>query len=199
MGYSVTAHAKDNPSLYKMWEFMQKYYTKPTTLFGGENCYSRLAVNFGKGAQTEGLSYDRSRSAIGFDYNAVGLERDYIFSVVKWMALKIGKTKLIRNVGEVPYYVYDGHEKGLIFVESIWGDKVPKEDRCCIVNDVGFKALASKYVGCPAYDEAKNKKAWVNKHLKLYSELCGITWQEVDKKIHNELIRLDTEYKKFIV
>jgi hypothetical protein len=194
MGYSVSVHAKDIPSLYKMWDFMQKFYTKPTTLFGRKDCYSRLATNFGKGARLYGLSYDHSRSAIGFDYNACGLERDYIFQVVGWMTLKIGKTKTIRNVGEVPYYVYDGHEKSLIFVESIWGDRIPKKYKYAAVNDVGFKSLASEYVGVPAYEKESNKQAWLEERLSAYSKLYGISWQEIDEKIHNELIRLDTEY-----
>jgi hypothetical protein len=198
MGYSVTTHAKNKELLLRMWEFMLKHYVEPSKVFGTKNNYSRLAINIKKECES-GLSYDHARLAIGFDYNACEPEWDYIFLVVRWMTLKIGQTKLIKNVGEVPFYVYDGYEKRPVFVKNIWKDKIPEKYKSSAVNKVGFRSLSEKFIGCPAYDEAKNKKEWINKHLEAYAELIEIPWQKVDDKIHQELKKLDAKWAKELI
>jgi hypothetical protein len=192
MGYSIATRARSKKLLLNMWDFMQEHYTLPSDLFNQRDNYSRLAVNIFDDESS--LSYDSSKLAIGFDYNACEPERDYIYLVVKWMALKIGKSYKIRNVGEVPYYVYDGYEKCPIFVESLWKDNIPEKYKWALVNDIGFESLSKKYVGVPAYENAPNKKKWVEKKLSIYSELIEMPWREVDNKIHDELKKLDSVY-----
>lgn len=192
MGYSVTTRARSKKLLLNMWNFMQEHYTLPSDLFNQYGNYSRLAVNIFE--DEYGLSYDSSKLAIGFDYNACEPERDYIYLVVKWMALKIGKTYKLRNVGEVPYYVYDGCEKTPILVESSWKDKISEEYKWALVNDVGFKSLSKSYVGVPAYEDAPDQEKWIEKRLSVYSEIANMPWREVDKKIHDELKKLESLY-----
>lgn len=192
MGYSISCIAKNKVLLLKMWEFLQEHYVEPAQLFNQKDNYSRLAINI---ADSTGLSYDHRKNAIGFDYNACEPERDYIFLVVKWMAIKIGKTIKIKNVGEVPYYIYDGNEKCPIFVKTIW-NKIPDKYKSCIVDDVGFKSLADRYHGVPSFNEAPDKKAWLEERLAIYFELTGMTWQDIDKKIHIELKKLDKAFVK---
>jgi hypothetical protein len=197
MGYSVTVRAKSKKLLVNMWEFMLEHYVSPSELFSQTGNYSRLAININKDSD-DSLSYDSSKSAIGFDYNACEPERDYIFSVVKWMALKIGKTFKIKGVGEVPYYVYDGEEKMPIFVKSLWGKNVPEKYSWAVVNNVGFKSLIKKYIGVLSYEKAPNKKAWIDEKLRTYSELTEMSWMEVDNRIHRELKKLDIKYSRIV-
>jgi len=191
MGYSVSVRARSKKLLLNMWNFMQEHYTPPSDLFNKSYNFSRLAVNIFDDESS--LSYDSSKLAIGFDYNACDPERDYIYSIINWMALKIGKTYKIRNVGEVPYYVYDGYEKTPIFVESLWKDNIPEKYKWALVTDIGFMPFDKKFIGVPAYDEASDKKKFIEEKLKYYS-IPGMSGRDVEEKIHNELKRLDSLY-----
>lgn len=193
MGYSISVRPKYKKSLIKMWDFMQENYTEPKILFNQNGNYSRLALNMDK---DNGLSYENNKYAIGFDYNACEPERDYIFSVIKWMAIKISKLYKIKNIGEVPCYIYDGYEIIPVFVKNIWKNIISKEYKHDLVNDIGFKSLSLRFVGVPAYEDSKNKKEWIEEHLRLYYDLTNKSWKEIDKIIHNELKRLN---KKFTI
>jgi len=68
-----------------------------------------------------------SKYALGFHYGVVtGLEREYAYSLVRWMALKVGKRcrtfghngKEGRSNKPIPYYVYDGFERFPVFTEQ---------------------------------------------------------------------------------
>jgi hypothetical protein len=193
MGYTVAVHAKNKNLLCDMWVFMQEYYTKPSALFGRKNDYSRLSVNINK---EPGLSYDHSKLAIGFDYNAVGPERDYIFSIIRWMTIKIGKTKRLKAIGDVPYYVYDGYDKCLVIVGDFYNENIPEEYKHCVVDSYGYQTFASQYFGVPAYEEAPDKNIWIQEKLSAYATLAGIPASIVEEKIKNELIRLEALYTK---
>jgi hypothetical protein len=63
---------------------------------------------------TTDLSYNHKPLAIGIDYGGIsGLERLYVYTLVRWMALKIGKKRRVfrepsfRSASPVPYMLYD--------------------------------------------------------------------------------------------
>jgi hypothetical protein len=194
MGYSITTRAKNKTLLTTMWEFMQTHYVQPMQLFNMPANYSRLAVNINE--PEYGLSYDHAKLAIGFDYNAAEPERDYIYNVVRWMALKIGKTYKLKNIGSVPYYIYDGYEKTPIFVKKIWKNNIPLKYQWATVSSLGFKSMASKFLGTPAYNSATNKGTWLEKQLQVYTELMGTPWQTIDKQMHDAIKKLERAYKQ---
>ena len=103
MGYSIAMRAENKNLQKKMIHFMKENYVLPHILFGRENDYSRLTDNYGSNARRgrSGLSYDNNRMAIGFDFNACEPERDYIFAVTRWMALKVGAKKEFKGLGPV--------------------------------------------------------------------------------------------------
>lgn len=83
MGYSVAIRARSKKMKGILLDFMERNYRQPSELFNQEHNYSKL---------TDDLSYDHGKNAVGFDYNACEPERDYIFAVCRWMAIKAGRT-----------------------------------------------------------------------------------------------------------
>lgn len=201
MGYSVAARASDKATLRRMIAFMEEHYREPHEVFGREHDYSRLAHNLGPKA--ERLSYDSNRLSLGFDYNACEPERDYIFAVVRWMALKMGALKKFKEVGEVPYVAYDGGrcagDRWPVLTKKAWGRKVPECWAWTVTDSVGFKSLRRYREGCPAYDELETKAArdkYIRDMSRAYKELYGYSFEEIDKILLRELRRLDRLWKR---
>lgn len=201
MGYSIACHAADKASFKRMAKFMAKKYRKPAKVFGLKNNYSRLATNMGKDACTH-LSYDRCPLAIGFDFNSCEPERDYIFDVVRWMALKIGEKKMFKGLGKkVPYICYDGghclDDRWPVLVEDEWKNKV-KSMKWCLVTAVGMSPLRYRFEGDGVLDklEEKKKANYIAKRNELQKNICGFSMDEADKIIEKELQRLDKAWKK---
>jgi hypothetical protein len=197
MGYTIAAHARDAHSRDLMYEFMEKNYRKSPLVFYGKDelCYSRLACG-------KDLSYDHNKLAIGFDYNACEPERDYIFAVVRWMALKIGKLVMVKNLGETPMSYYDGgstsDDRWPVLDKTLWKSKVPiKWDRC-LTNSVGHRSQLNQYEGVPLYDEkdAIGKKEFIRERSNIMREMCGLSMEDIDAIIGKELKRLDRLWKK---
>ncbi len=61
-------------------------------------------------SSNESLSYDSGSCRIGFDYKSSGFEREYIFSICRWMAMTVG-------LDGRPVVVYDGIEE-IVCVEG---------------------------------------------------------------------------------
>ena len=63
-----------------------------------------------------------------------GAERQYIFALVRWMSLKVGRERQLEIFhgsgirARVPYYVYDGYEACPIVLIDQWKDKAPPRD-----------------------------------------------------------------------
>jgi hypothetical protein len=68
---------------------------------------------------------------LGFDYStAVGPEREYVFSVVRWAALKIGRRRRrfdgLRLDSPVPYYLPDGVTPRPVLLLDEWPTMTPE-------------------------------------------------------------------------
>jgi len=193
MGYTIAAHAINAKLQKKMMEFMEKNYRAPHVIFGVENDYSRLALG-------KDLSYDHCKLAIGFDYNACEPERDYIFAVVRWMALQIGKRRFVKGLGGVPVYYYDGscRDTTPILVKKEWKSKISNEWKWCLTSPTGHRTCAHNYNGTPTYDglNEEGKKKFLKKMSMCRKALCGYNFEETDRVLSRELNRLDRLWKR---
>ena len=197
MGYSISARCR-NAQLQKcMTEFMEKNYRGWSEVSGiQKDDYSRFASNsYDKGST---LSYEHAKLAVGFDYNACEPERDYIFAVTRWMALKVGSIKKYKDIGSVPFYVYDGGGEPdsymPILVRDIWENKIPERRRWCLTSVLGFKTMKDKYVGTPLYEDYEKKgklEEFYKKHLGFLFEYIKGGPDALDKLIREELERLN--------
>lgn len=91
MGYTVATPIRDEESKARMLAFLEKNFKHWDELRG------RALQNRGRGYRgpiaddaADGLSYDHGSCRIGFDFNTPAFDRDYIFAVCRWMALKVG-------------------------------------------------------------------------------------------------------------
>ncbi len=185
MGYSIAIRAENDMLLKKMIQFMEENYRNPHEIFGGEGDFSRLS---------DDLSYDDDKLAYGFDYNACEPERDYIFLICRWMAIKIGQKKHWKELGSVPHIVYDGYEPWPVLIDTEWKDKVPEEFEWCLVSSTGFVAVDAKYIRMA--ERLKKPKVLKNQR-RLIEEMSGMKPEKLNKILENELIRLDELWSKY--
>jgi hypothetical protein len=73
------------------------------------------------------LEYAHAKCQLGFDYVAAGgAEREYVYALIRWMALHIGRRKRQFRMGTLkrpaPYYVYDGVEATPVLLGPEWLD-----------------------------------------------------------------------------
>ena len=120
MGYSVATPCRSYELRDAMYEMLVENFTQWPKL-NGKDYEGGLY-----GPRIDDLSYHHGRCFIGFDYNCGDAERTYAFSIVRWIALKIGR----RTINGTPFYIYDGHEATPICHEGKravdqWG--VPQE------------------------------------------------------------------------
>jgi len=124
VGYSIATPMKSVKAKAEMRAFMDEHYRDIKAVTGGR--YNAFAHG-----PTDDLAYDHGKCRLGFNYNCPDPERDYIFALVKWMALRAGrrrKLEVFEQTGVmavVPYYVYDGFEAIPIVLVSEWKGKEP--------------------------------------------------------------------------
>ena len=97
MGYSVYVKTKDGELQKKMYNFLEK------NMKDYRKTFFPKGINTINLAEGKDLAYsNKERNIIGFNYKTgLGMERLYIFEIVKWMSRKIGDGK---------HYEYDGTE-----------------------------------------------------------------------------------------
>jgi len=86
----------------EMLAFADKHFPMFTDIIGvrGEHNYYRGPL------PSKELSYCNRRGHIGFDYNSSDEEREWVYTLIRWMAVKVGR----RTRAGFPRYLYDGHE-----------------------------------------------------------------------------------------
>jgi len=112
------------------------------------------------GEPTDDYSYGKTDGSIGFDYQSgmYGFERDYVYSVLRWMAIKVGDRKLELETDELdegnethtfpeptPYYKYDcdGHFTPILVVTEEQEVALPKDHRHWAVDEWGVRIGAT--------------------------------------------------------
>lgn len=122
MGYSIAIRVGSSELRLRFLKFMQESFRRWSMVCGKDPSEWQGSAS----DPTDDLSYGGTKTSIGFDYQSgmYGFERDYIYSVIRWMAIKVGdrKTKMLIDDDEgavvhefsepTPYYIYDG-EKAL--------------------------------------------------------------------------------------
>jgi hypothetical protein len=131
------------------------------------------------------LSYDRKPTSIGFDYSCLNdPERQYIWCVIRWMALNFGDHfKFNGSSRMVPFYVYDGHEKTAVLVGKDWEEKK---------NDNARQTFPDGWADWMYKDSPNQWKCFSSLMKKCYR----IAPKDAEKIIRAELKRLFEEWQK---
>lgn len=122
MGSSICVSVR-HPKLQKaMLNFLEKEYRGAPEVFGYDGHeYASPPM--------EDLSYCSQKNQIGFDYNACDPEREYITSVTRWMAIRIGeRDHQFHNetydfdvdlpFNKMPFYFYDDEKSPIPLQEG---------------------------------------------------------------------------------
>lgn len=166
MGYSVAIHCKNLVLKKEMFGFMEKYYRDVKELFRVRS-NSRLS---------DDLSYDHGENTIGFDYSVCSsIEHHYIYTIISWMGIKVGKKRKFGNLDAVPHYTYDGEWEPILVNINV--------DNYTTVDELGFCSIGA------FYDD--KQKAALNEFLPE-----SITINHVDRIIKGELRRLEAKWEK---
>jgi hypothetical protein len=102
-------------------------------------------------------------SRLGFNYTmAVGPEREYIFSIVRWVALKVGRRRRqfrpegLRLPRPVPYWLPDGFEPWPVLLAGEWpnlANGLPRYDHFGVPTDnKAFRELAWYHIPDGAHE-----------------------------------------------
>jgi len=176
-----------------MEEFMRVNYTSPDKLFEFKNCYSCPSWDRKNGE----LSYDHGKISLGFDYGSCcDPERHYVHAILRWMALKVGKLRMFKGIGSIPYTVYDGYEATPI-ITGVSRKEIPEKYRWALYDRYGYYGLGC-VSGVP--DSKRNARDWVSPLRMFYFALAVLMGGEqnlkkYDKLMKDELKRLDKLWK----
>ena len=89
---------------------MDKYYIKPVNLFTNGDVLPSFDCS-SLPSQSKDLSYTNAKLDFGFDYHPCMdlLEREYVYGITMWMAVKCGRKKHFPGYGDQRHYIkYDG-------------------------------------------------------------------------------------------
>lgn len=138
MGYSIATPIRNAEAKKEMLEFLKKNFRNTEDVF--------KVPHYSRGPLGEDLSYDHGKCRIGFDYNCGEPERGYIYTVCRWMALKVGALQRfnltegkVELIGEFPYLVYDGYGHTPVIQEDP-KRVVPDVYRYYVMDQLGVKA-----------------------------------------------------------
>ena len=218
MGYSVKVRAKNKELQKKMLEFMRAEYRphwqiRPRPRWWPKNyqdCYSSPPLE---------NSYS-GRAFIEIAYNASGFERGYVFTLIRWMALQVGATRLsfkdpkVRFPEPVPFMVYED-EAWPVLCQSL--SAVPKNLRWCCVDRFGMKLkfdenYISELPGANTFSRANAKarkrygavsqedfaRLTLSTHQKIQDARNRLLWPGIKKimaPIRAEMKRLDKAWQ----
>lgn len=140
MGYSLSVLPRNDQLSKRMLRFMKKNYRKWSNVLG----FGPESISTGE--FTDNVSYGAKKACVGFDYasHCHGWERAYVYCVIRWIALKIGRkqSKFKRDSGPawkfpepVPYIRYDGIEEWPILLvanEREAKKTIPTKRWCCV-------------------------------------------------------------------
>jgi len=139
MGYSIGIRPRSKKLRDKLLTFMRAHYRSWPVLSTGKegDCYA--------GAPTDDPSYDHGKFILGLDYGVCsGWEREYAFTLVRWMALRIGTNRRAFSNGihlevPTPFMVYDGYETWPILVGTKTENRRrPAKLHWCCTDDLGI-------------------------------------------------------------
>jgi len=123
MGYSISVSAKSHRLKEEMCRFLHAEYRSWPAVLEDEE----LTAGFAGPLIDADLAHAAGKCAVGFDYGQVaGPEREYHYSIMRWVALKIGKHRSkfrspnVTLERSVPYLMFDASETWPILLEPDW-------------------------------------------------------------------------------
>lgn len=119
---------------------------------------------------TDELEYAYSKCQLGFNYLVSGgAEREYVYAIVRWVALQVGRNRRKFDMGDlpkpVPYYVYDRGEVVPVLLNEDW----PSPSRT-------FRPYLVDQYGLPLGEEVARDLAWFHLPAGTY-ERVSVTHQ----------------------
>lgn len=152
MGYSLAIRVRSDQLRQRFLKFLQTNFRRWSVVCGKDPSEWHGSAS----GPTDDISYGKTKTSIGFDYQSgmYDFERDYIYSVIRWMALKVGDRKTEMRVdvaggGNVihrfpeptPYYIYDGELdlNPLLVVTEDQAATLPKDQSQWSVDEWGIR------------------------------------------------------------
>ncbi len=97
MGYSIAAPIKSKKAREKMMSFLADNYRSWSVITAGTkhelqyDCTAKLCI--------EGeLAYDHGKCRIGFNYGGGGIPYEYMWGVLRWISLQVGRRRQLNAV-----------------------------------------------------------------------------------------------------
>lgn len=141
MGYSVTTLARSVKLKEAMVGLLREAFTPwPEIVDGYTSSFSYPCCD-------DGLINTKGATALGFNYStAVGPEREYVFSVVRWAALRVGRRRRkfrgLNLDSPVSYWYPDGIDPQPVLVAGDWPDMAPDVALCSSLGvSVGYRTI----------------------------------------------------------
>lgn len=134
MGYSAATPIKSRKAQQKMLSFLREHLRPAHWNNPDDQCAWMRAM-------TDDLSYDQSKLKIGFDYfNSQNFYGEYLFAVLRWMALRVGRKVRLKDYTEpIPYYMIDGYMPVPVLLRSTWeGRQLGASHEGGFVDEDGF-------------------------------------------------------------
>jgi len=170
MGYAIAVPIASRRLQAMMLEFLDENY-RPFHVFAGLDPNTQGIT----GPLTEeGLIYDSGKLRIGFEYGAGGRDREFGWTLVRWMSRKVGKRRRFKGIPEaVPYVVYDGYLAQPVVpwtmtVDDQW--KSAKVGRRCTIHDYIHNPLM--------HPKSKEKLRDVNEIMGLEIDRLNWKWRQ---------------------
>ena len=140
MGYSISVRARSEALAIHMERFFEREYRTWQQVWGQEegDPYSSQPHR-----DIDYAPSDSRKTLIGIDYGAIhGYERLYAYTLVRWIALKIGRKRRsftepkVKLDAAVPYLIYDVETGWPILVRPM--SEMAKELRWCCCDELGL-------------------------------------------------------------
>lgn len=173
MGYTIAAPVRSEKQKRLMTLFLEVEFRHFKSDLGRKEFYTSIPLPDGYayyGRSIRNLTYDGGGCRIGFNLNASNGEREYIFTLTRWIALKVGRLKRFELFEDkANYYVFDGYEAVPVLVRGQW-KHVPKKYRFVMCDPLGRNEPLLRPLGRPSAiqlffgDDPKTRK-WIAKEM----------------------------------
>jgi hypothetical protein len=141
MGFSLSVSVRSHRLKEEMHGFLLTHYKPWSEIVEKEDLQDHF-----EGPYLDDELDTPGRCTLGFDYDPAvnGAEREYQFTLIRWIAIQVGKRRsTFRGEGltlpnPVPYVLYDGIEAVPLLIQAEWS-KVSIALRPFIIDGLGMK------------------------------------------------------------
>jgi hypothetical protein len=139
MSYSISFTPKSKKARTQALEFAKKHFKPWSKLIGLKDDYASELL------EGKNLSYDHHKFRLGFNYGALDPpEREYIYTLLRFLAIRVGKLISTPLGNKILYYIYDGEEN-----TAIWESEHDKNGLAISNNRVNELTLRFLRYGYP--------------------------------------------------